>query len=259
MDEEQWLACDNHRVMMHFLHDKASDRKRRLFACACVRRVWGDLADDAGRKGIEAAEDFVDGLLDRQSLEAATAGAVEITSPTVGTFHARGMPDAPPYVGVGSHVTPDTVVCLIEAMKLFNEIPAGCTGVITEALVKDKTPVEYAEVLFRVISTGTVESLRGVENDQVVLVRDVFGNPFRQMLLDPAWLQWQDGTVVKLAQTTYEERNLPGGTLDNVRLAVLADALEEAGCTDAVILDHCRGPGPHVRGCFVVDLILAKE
>jgi len=65
--------------------------------------------------------------------------------------------------------------------------------------------------------------------------------------------------VKRLAEAAYAERAVPGGTLDGVRLAVLADALEEAGCTSVEILEHLRGPGPHVRGCFVLDLLLGKE
>ena len=65
-------------------------------------------------------------------------------------------------------------------------------------------------------------------------------------------------TAARLASAAYEDRNLPEGTVDLVRLAVLADALEDAGCTDADLLGHLRGPGPHVRGCWAVDLILAK-
>ena len=61
-----------------------------------------------------------------------------------------------------------------------------------------------------------------------------------------------------MAQVIYEDRDLPSGHLDNARLAVLGDALEDAGCTDADILKHCRGSGPHVRGCWVVDLLLGK-
>jgi acetyl-CoA carboxylase biotin carboxyl carrier protein len=74
----------------------------------------------------------------------------EIKSPTVGTFYAREKPEANPYVGVGVRVTPTTIVGLIEAMKLFNEIYAGCSGVITEVLVENQQPVEYGQVLFRV-------------------------------------------------------------------------------------------------------------
>jgi hypothetical protein len=94
---------------------------------------------------------------------------------------------------------------------------------------------------------------------QASLLHDLFGNPFRPVTISPAVLAWHDGLVVRLAQAAYEERHLPEGTLDNGRLAVLADALEEAGCTDADILGHLRGPGPHVRGCWVVDLVLGKS
>jgi hypothetical protein len=90
----------------------------------------------------------------------------------------------------------------------------------------------------------------------VALLREVFGNPFRPMAVDPCWLAWQGGTVPRLAQAAYAERQLPSGHLDPARLAVLADALEDAGCQDADLLGHLRGPGPHVRGCWVVDSLL---
>lgn len=92
------------------------------------------------------------------------------------------------------------------------------------------------------------------------LFRCVFGDPRRPLpSLPSSVLAWNDGCVVKLATATYEKRSLPGGTLDNSRLGVLADALEEAGCHDEDILAHLRGPGPHVRGCWPVDLVLAKS
>ncbi|HKA54599.1 MAG TPA: hypothetical protein VKJ47_13145, partial [Candidatus Binatia bacterium] len=94
------------------------------------------------------------------------------------------------------------------------------------------------------------------ESALCALVRDIFGNPFRPASLDPAW---RTPAVVSLATAAYEERNLPAGTLDPDRLAVLADALEEAGCDNADLLSHLRGPGPHVRGCWVIDLLLGKE
>ncbi|HEY7154054.1 MAG TPA: acetyl-CoA carboxylase biotin carboxyl carrier protein [Gemmataceae bacterium] len=75
---------------------------------------------------------------------------IDIKSPAVGTFYAQEKPGAPPYVTVGARVTPTTVVCVIEAMKIYNEIPADCSGVIREILVKDKEFVEYGTVLFRV-------------------------------------------------------------------------------------------------------------
>jgi acetyl-CoA carboxylase biotin carboxyl carrier protein len=77
-----------------------------------------------------------------------------IKSPTPGTFYAASSPDAEPFVRVGSRVTPTTVVCIIEAMKIFNEITADCTGVVTEVLVENQQPVEYGQLLFKVDLTG---------------------------------------------------------------------------------------------------------
>ncbi len=77
-----------------------------------------------------------------------------IKSPTPGTFYSASGPDAEPFVRVGSRVTPTTVVCLIEAMKIFNEITADCNGVITEVCVENQQPVEYGQVLFKVDPTA---------------------------------------------------------------------------------------------------------
>jgi acetyl-CoA carboxylase biotin carboxyl carrier protein len=82
----------------------------------------------------------------------APAEGPAIESPMVGTFYAARSPDDPPYVSVGTAVRPDTTVCVIEAMKVFTEIPAGVSGVITEVLVQNAQPVEYGQPLFRVKS-----------------------------------------------------------------------------------------------------------
>ena len=79
---------------------------------------------------------------------------VEIKSITPGTFYSASSPEAQPFVRLGSKVTPTTVVGLIEAMKLFNEITAECNGVIAEVLVENQQAVEYGQVLFRVDPTG---------------------------------------------------------------------------------------------------------
>jgi hypothetical protein len=84
------------------------------------------------------------------------------------------------------------------------------------------------------------------------LLRDIFNNPFRPATLAPAVLTWNDGAVVRLVQGISEE-------LAFDRLPILADALEESGCASPDILAHCRGPGPHVRGCWVVDLLSGKN
>ncbi len=83
-------------------------------------------------------------------------------------------------------------------------------------------------------------------------LRCLFGNPFRPASFETAWLTWSGGTIPKLAQAIYADRSFDC-------LPVLADALAEAGCTDEALLTHCRGPGPHVRGCWVLDLMLGKD
>ena len=70
---------------------------------------------------------------------------------------------------------------------------------------------------------------------------------------------WLTRNVLHLARSVYEERHMPEGTFDDQRMSVLSDALEEAGCNNVDILSHLRGGGEHVRGCWVVDLLLGKE
>lgn len=91
---------------------------------------------------------------------------------------------------------------------------------------------------------------------QAALLRDILGNPFCPVRLTPAWLT---PTAISLANVASATRHLPSGHLDPDRLAVLADALEEAGCTEQAVLDHLRAPGPHVLGCWAVDLVVAKQ
>src|SRR5262249_2457089 len=93
---------------------------------------------------------------------------------------------------------------------------------------------------------------------QVSLVREFLGNPFRPLVLAPSVFHWNDRIIPKLAGALYADRALPSGPLDNGRLAILADAVEEAGCTDAEVLAHLRGPGPHVRGCWALDALLLR-
>jgi hypothetical protein len=92
-------------------------------------------------------------------------------------------------------------------------------------------------------------AVRAELREQTHLARDIFGNPFRPVSFDPAWRTW---TAVALAQQMYESRDFSA-------MPILGDALQDAGCTDEEVLGHCRGPGPHVRGCWVVDLVLGKE
>jgi hypothetical protein len=87
------------------------------------------------------------------------------------------------------------------------------------------------------------------------MIRDIFGNPFRPMAINLAWIT---PAVSNPATAANKNRDLPPGTLQADRLAILADALEGAGCTDKAILDHLRRPGVHVRGCWALDAVLGK-
>jgi hypothetical protein len=84
------------------------------------------------------------------------------------------------------------------------------------------------------------------------LIRDIWGNPFRRVAIDPSLLTWHEGCVMKMAHAIYDERAFD-------RLPILADAMEDAGRSDADLLAHLRIPGQHVRGCWVVDLLLGKS
>jgi hypothetical protein len=85
------------------------------------------------------------------------------------------------------------------------------------------------------------------------LMREVFGNPWRPFAVHPAsaWLAWNDGAVLHLAQRIYDERTFK-------LLPRLADMLQEAGCKERDVLEHCRSAGPHFRGCWVIDRLLGK-
>lgn len=111
------------------------------------------------------------------------------------------------------------------------------------------------QLLTNLINYRWLEILPAARDAQSVycqLFRDIFGNPFHPGTIEPAWREWNGGSVVKLARTIYYDRRWD-------IMPILGDALEDALCDNADILDHCRGPGPHVRGCWVVDLILGNE
>jgi hypothetical protein len=87
---------------------------------------------------------------------------------------------------------------------------------------------------------------------QVALIRDIFGNPFRPVTAEPAWLRWHDGTVPRIARGIYDDYRFAD-------MPILHDALLDAGCDDEDVLAHCRTPDGHVRGCWVIDLLLEKS
>lgn len=122
-------------------------------------------------------------------------------------------------------------------------------------MIAHLTEPETHQVLF---SLWDAADLGGRERQlplQCEFLRDIIGNPFQPVTMSPAWLT---PSVLALAQASYDERQLPTGLLDNARLAILADALEDAGCDNADILNHCRQASEHVRGCWLIDLLTGR-
>jgi hypothetical protein len=139
---------------------------------------------------------------------------------------------------------------LLDLAGMARSASAICR-LFADALALDADLVHAAQSF-----AGTAAAWRTLRRPD--LLRCLF-EPFRNTAADPAWLSWRGGLVVSVAQAAYENRLMPSGLLDTTRLAILADALEEAGCDRAEWLGHLRGPGPHVRGCWALDSLLAKS
>jgi hypothetical protein len=240
MDEATWAASPDPFEMLNVLRasGRGSDRKLRLVCCALCRAVEHLLTDGRYRAALDVAERYADGLAGAGELRKAhgvVCAVSEHTEDYEWSEDKQAMLLAANAVGWATcqREPPDPPAYL-----------AGCAAAGAKAAsVTEGLP--EAEVLA----------------SQSALLRDILGNPFvAPPRIDPIWLAWNNGTAKKLAQATYEGRSLSGGTLDNSRLAVLADALEEAGCDNEDVLFHCREQGKaHVRGCWVLDLILGKE
>jgi hypothetical protein len=211
------------KALLGAVRDRASERKRGLFAAACCRQIWHLLEDERSRMAAEAAERFLEGTATNDLLEDVEQGA-QVADVLLALGH-------------------DTATTL-------SAYSAYCLGRWSQA------DPGWDFALAAANSAADAARAAGTEAHQLALLRCVFGNPFRSTAIETAWLT---ATVWSLAQAAYGERDLPSGHLDPARLAVLSDALEEAGCTAAEILSHLRSPGPHVRGCWALDLILGKE
>jgi hypothetical protein len=221
MTEQEWDHCTDPDEMLHYLNGRANDRKLRLFCCACCRRVWDSLADPKSRSAVGTAERYADGSASPEELAAAERAAEAVA---------------------------------FAAARTREELPPDVTQAALAAVGEKAGAIIWAAWA----ASGATRAPREEQQQQCDLLRDLY-NPFHPAALDPAWLAWHGGASGKLARAVYDERELPSGHLDAGRLAVLADMLEEGGCSDAVILGHLRGPGPHVRGCFAVDLLLGKS
>jgi hypothetical protein len=207
----------------------------RLFTCACCRLVWDLMTDERARKAILLAEGYADGQVSKEKMAAAHKAQAKAFSGLLSISHQCGS----------SFCAADCAH--IATVSLL--YPSGDGGAIFGTRYA-RFAAEFSSRRSLHSSPDDGPSTKSAQR-QADILRDVFGNPFRPPAIDPAWLRWDQGTVVKLARALYDEQAFD-------RLPVLADALEDAGCADAELLGHLRGPGPHVRGCWAVDLLLRK-
>jgi hypothetical protein len=244
MTAAEWEICWNPRAMLGSLPRRASGRKLRLFACACVRRVWHLLPDARSQMAVEVVERFADDAATAEDVAAAwAAAAAAVGDDPGGTATLNALANAA--MAAESAAGAD-------ARAIARD--ASCWAVLAAAWFAATQIPDGSHKPW-----GNGRARTAAEKTQCHLLHDLFGNPFISTTFDPRWRTWNDHTVVRLAAAAYDHRELPSGLLDNARLAILADALEEAGCTDPAILQHLRAGGEHVRGCHVLDALLGKS
>jgi hypothetical protein len=259
--EVAWFTCTDPRPMCGLLRGKERGRKFRLFASACCRRVAHLLPDERPLSALDVFERFLDGELTLSEYalgERGAADACAAQATVVGAVEsAGGLSEADRARLFASLLAAQAVA---DCFGGVTAAAAGCCGALrahgTAELVDD---VRLREAGDRIEAAERAA--------QAAVLRDVFGNPFRPAAFDPAW---RTAPAVSLARVMYASHEF-GGMPD------LADALQDAGCEDERILSHCRYASPqpvgqggpagsgharrtpaHVRGCWVVDLVLGK-
>jgi hypothetical protein len=214
MGPKDWAACTQVDPMLKGLDPKKHRRKWVLFNCACCRRVWDRMPDDDCRAYVEAAERYALGT-----------GLKKDLGPLKGPVN-------------------------VAVAKLPYSNPGRWHAAVAASTVTNTTRYCAWNAARAVGEAGRVAHRRE-RHAQAHLLREIFGNRFRPVAVEPAWLTWNSGAVPRMAHAV-----LADGRFTD--LPILADALEEAGCTDAELLGHLRGPGPHVRGCWVIDLLTGR-
>jgi hypothetical protein len=234
MTEAEWLACTDPQIMLGLLRGQASDRKLRLFAVACCRRIWSLLTDERSQRAVAVVEQFAEELTTEMEFEEARWQAVDAyVAPPNPTPYDRALESAA-----------EAACCA--GWDDFTPTEQEAQGAATTAAHCCQRAVTHLG--------GDVDQEKSAQAD---LLRCILGpNPLGPAPIDPVWLT---PIVTSLATAAYQERALHSGELDPARLAVLADALEEAGCSSAPLLGHLRAAGVHVRGCWAVDLLTKRE
>jgi hypothetical protein len=237
--EQEWLTSgDWLKLWFHSSEvELRTERKTRLFAVAACRRFWHRLVDPRCRRAVEVCEAYADGRATAKELREACDGARFDNGPPV-----AGQKTAVCSAAAGA----THWICYAE-YKVGRATEAapyvhGYEALIAAGLMDENDqngPDAAAQAVYH-------EGLAKGKRIQADILREVIGNPFRPVALDPSW---KTNTVLTLAKQMYESRDFGA-------MPILADALQDAGCDNDDILNHCRDPQQvHVRGCWVVDLV----
>jgi hypothetical protein len=291
--EEEWQTCPDPWLMLEILGDRVSERKLRLFAMACYRRVWHLLQDES-----EAIIRRAAGLLERYAYsgqappgwDAVTSSlgghpilwaeggydlsdiarrrmtdiaSLEFAVRSVG-YACRNPVDAPLAADFAGYAEtalsflaqePEQVRAQFSGNRArFGAAAAAAYAATFRYQLRENGGWRWVQVteVEEVNGYGVLAALADTRLIQSALLRDVIGNPFRPVAVDPAWLAWHDGFIRALARRIDKRRAFD-------LLPILADALEDAGCDNADMVAHCRLGTEHVRGCWLVDSLLGME
>jgi hypothetical protein len=254
MTEADWLECVDPWRMLTFLGDRADARKKRLLACACVRRVWPLLLDKRLRKAIRLAERVADGQVAEKHLGTALVLVNFLREELmVRAMRKPGWPARAARVAVHAAAVAVQGALSVKGPRLEKPCDIRDPLDVLSATRFARTAARAHEAQREERLGESSKPRRGLESlDAVQLLRELFGNPFRPVTVDPAWLAWNERAIPKMALAMYDKRRFRG-------LPALADELEKAGCVESDILSHCRAPTAHVRGCWVVDALLGMK
>jgi hypothetical protein len=205
---------------------RVSQRNLRLFLIACCFHIREGLKSPRVPEILHLAERYADGLASNAEREAGYQIAIRSSNSRV--------------KAVSALLAHPLLIC--DAVTFANWVSRQAFRI---AAARDRQQ-NIAN------PGGWSKAERDEQHAQARLIGDIFGIPGAQKTIDPRWLGWNEGCVVRIAQGIYDDKRFQD-------MPILADALLDAGCDDEVILAHCREPGEHVRGCWVIDLVLGKS
>jgi hypothetical protein len=248
MTNQEWRRCKDPVKMIQGLKGIASDRKSILYLCGGCRFIWDLLYDDRSKAAVEVAERYADGIVTPEELFQAR---YEAECPTFGHDFEPGVWRSwECYKGSVPESVQNLVRMGVLSAEQLREDEPEVDPVVKSRLLAAATLAKAACYSSPFDSDWYQRHIPQVDWPGDWLLRCVFGKPF--LPFDFLIAAWLTPNVVSLAEAIYDRRAFD-------RMPMLGEALRDAGCMNQDMLDHCRSQKPHVRGCWVVDLVLGKS